>query len=99
MPSQAADPPVRDRSAAPPTLQKADMLSPIEIRAAAKIAQRENGALSGDEMVIVITRILGFKRAGADLKAVIEKCAERSVSQERGSSISSHRGQGAAQAS
>jgi Protein of unknown function (DUF3320) len=71
-PGQAVDPPVRDRSAAPLTLQKADMLSPLEIRAAAKIAQRENGALSDDEMVIVITRILGFKRAGGDLKAAIE---------------------------
>jgi hypothetical protein len=38
--SQEAHPPVRDRSAASPTLQKADMLSPLEIRAAAKIAQR-----------------------------------------------------------
>src|ERR1700722_1885381 len=70
--SQEAHPPVRDRSAASPTLQKADMLSPLEIRAAAKIAQRENGALSHDEIVIAITRILGFKRTGADLKAAIE---------------------------
>jgi very-short-patch-repair endonuclease len=71
-PRQAADPPVRDRRAAPPTLQKADMLSPLELCAAARIAKRENGALSDDEMVIAITRILGFKRTGADLKAAIE---------------------------
>lgn len=71
-PAQAADPPVRDRSAAPLTLQKADMLSPPEIRAAAKIALRENGTLSNDEMATAITRLLGFKRTGPDLKAAIE---------------------------
>ena len=43
---QSDTPPVRDRSAAPLTLQRADMLSPLEIRAAAKIAERENGQLS-----------------------------------------------------
>ena len=71
-PAQAANPPVRDRSSAPPTLQKADMLSPLEIRAAARIASRENGTLSNSEMVMAITRLLGFKRTGADLKAAIE---------------------------
>ena len=48
------------------------MLSAVEIRAAASIAIRENGALSADEMVVAVTRLLGFKRAGADLKAAIE---------------------------
>ena len=71
-PAQQADPPVRDRSGSPPSLQKADMLSAVEIRAAASIAIRENGALSADEMVVAVTRLLGFKRAGADLKASIE---------------------------
>ena len=71
-PAQRADPPVRERSGSPPSLQKAEMLSAIEIRAAASIAIRENGALSGDEMVVAVTRLLGFKRVGADLKAAIE---------------------------
>jgi hypothetical protein len=69
-------PPVRDRSVAPATLQRADMLSPLEIRAAAKIAERENGRLSGDEMVTAITRLLGFKRTGNELKAAILKAIE-----------------------
>ena len=75
--SQAADPPVRDRSSAPPTLQKAEMLSPLEIRAAATIASRDNGNLSNDEMVTAITRLLGFRRTGPELKAAIEAALKK----------------------
>ena len=44
------------------------MLSPLEIRAAIKIAERENGAMSADDAAIAVTRLLGFKRTGPDLK-------------------------------
>lgn len=47
------------------------MLSPHEIRAAAKIAVQENGSLSADDMANAITRLLGFKRTGPELKAVL----------------------------
>ena len=51
-PAQMENPPVRDRSAAPVTLQRANMLSPLEIRAAIKIAERRErhyvGGRSGD---------------------------------------------------
>lgn len=70
---QFEDPPVRDRSSAPISLQRADMLSPLEIRAALKIAKRENGSLSEDEMAMAVTRLLGFKRTGPELKAVVVK--------------------------
>ncbi len=70
-PEQHQNPPIRDRSAAPPTLQRADMLSPIEIRAAAKIAIQENGNLSDEDMANAITRLLGFKRTGPELKSAI----------------------------
>ena len=70
-PEQHKNPPVRDRSAAPPTLQRADMLSPHEIRAAAKIAIQANGNLSDDDMANAITRLLGFKRTGPELKTGI----------------------------
>ena len=75
-PSQLDNPPVRDRGAAPQTLQRADMLCPLEIRAAAKIAERENGHLSEDEMAVAVTRLLGFKRTGPDLKIAILKAIE-----------------------
>jgi very-short-patch-repair endonuclease len=70
-PAQQNEPPVRDRSAAPLTLQRADMLSPLEIRAAMKIAVRENGAMSADDAATATTRLLGFKRTGPDLRAAI----------------------------
>jgi very-short-patch-repair endonuclease len=70
-PAQQNEPPVRDRSVAPLTLQRADMLSPLEIRAAMKIAVRENGAMSADDAATAITRLLGFKRTGPDLRATI----------------------------
>ena len=70
---QHQNPPVRDRGAAPPTLRRADMLSPHEIRAAAKIAVQENGSLSDDDMANAIARLLGFMGTGPVLKAVILK--------------------------
>ena len=71
--AQLDNPPARDRSGAPLTLQRADMLSPLEIRAAIKVAERENGAMSADDAAIAVTRLLGFKRTGPDLKAAILK--------------------------
>jgi very-short-patch-repair endonuclease len=70
-PEQLVNPPVRDRSSASVSQQKADMLSPREIRAAARIAKQENGELTEDEMALAITRLIGFKRTGPDLKAAI----------------------------
>jgi hypothetical protein len=75
--TQLNNPPVRDRSEAPQTLQRADMLAPLEIRAAAEIAKRYNGRLSGDEMAIAVTRLLGFKRTGPELRVAILKAVER----------------------
>jgi very-short-patch-repair endonuclease len=70
-PAQHDKPPVRDRGAAPASLQRADMLSPLEIRAAMKIAELENGAMSADDAATAVTRLLGFRRTGPDLKAAI----------------------------
>jgi hypothetical protein len=75
-PGQLADPPVRDRSLTPSSLQRADMLSPREIRAAAGIATKENGNLSDAEMVMAVTRLFGFKKTGPDLKAAIAKALQ-----------------------
>jgi hypothetical protein len=68
---QVSNAPVRDRSAAPIALQRADMLSPLEIRAACEMVQRQNGTMSEEEATIAIARLLGFKRTGSDLKAAI----------------------------
>ena len=69
--NQFVEPRVRDRSSAPTTLQRANMLSPREIRTAAKLARRENGSLSDDEMAMAIARLLGFKRTGSELRAAV----------------------------
>ena len=72
-PDQHKNPPVRDRSAAPIALQRSNMVAPIEIRAAIKLAILENGSLGDDEMAIAVTRLLGFRRTGPELKAAIAK--------------------------
>jgi very-short-patch-repair endonuclease len=72
-PDQHKIPPVRDRSAAPIALQRANMVAPIEIRAAIKLAIQENGSLGEDEMAIAVTGLLGFRRTGPELKAAIAK--------------------------
>jgi hypothetical protein len=76
-PGQLADPPVRDRSLAPTGLQRADMVSPREIGAAARLATQDNGTLSDEEMAMAVSRLLGFKRTGPDLKTAIAKALHR----------------------
>ena len=63
--------PVRDRSAAGGGTDKAAMLPPMEIAAAADLIERESGRVERAELIREVSRLLGFKRAGADLKRVI----------------------------
>ena len=49
------------------------MLSPLEIDSAIKIAERQNGTMSEDDAAIAVTRLLGFRRTGPDLKVAILK--------------------------
>jgi hypothetical protein len=69
--AQNDNPPVRDRSAAPSSLQRTEMLAPIEIRAAVKIAIEQNGSLSDNDLPIAVSRLLGFQRTGPDLRTAI----------------------------
>jgi hypothetical protein len=64
--------PVRDRSKVAGSLQKADMLPRLEIRAAAMKAMKENGGIGRDDIAIAITRLLGFRRTGPDISARID---------------------------
>jgi very-short-patch-repair endonuclease len=77
--AQAEAPPVRDRSSVTGPLLRADMLPPLEIRAAAVQALRENGTLSADEMPTAIARLLGFQRAGTEMRQAIGRVMERMV--------------------
>lgn len=70
--AQTRSPPVRDRSGAPPSLQRADRIAATEILAAASRALAENGGLTREECVTAIVRLLGFQRTGPDLRARVE---------------------------
>jgi len=65
--------PIRERSATSISLQRADMLPPLEIRAAAVQALKENGVIKRDEIATAITRMLGFQRTGPDLRSKIDE--------------------------
>jgi very-short-patch-repair endonuclease len=79
---------VRDRSSVVGSLQRAELLPPLELRAAANQAVKENGGISRGEMVVAIARLLGFQRTGSDLRDRIESVLARMLSdgslQERG---------------
>ncbi len=68
---QVKNTPVRDRSKESGTLQKPQFLPPTEIRAAAQRIRFENGALSLEETIYGVARLLGFRRVGKALDAVI----------------------------
>ena len=67
--SQHADPPVRNRSAEPAT--NPAHLPPIEICAAAKWVERENGEVQGQEQIRAVARLLGYERTKSALRARI----------------------------
>jgi very-short-patch-repair endonuclease len=69
--AQEEEPPVRDRSQAPASAQKAAMLPPIEIHAAMRTLLRDNGEIERDDLVTGAARTFGFQRAGAELRATL----------------------------
>lgn len=81
--AQMRTPPVRDRSAAPPSLQRADRIAASEIRAAALRALAENGGLAREECVTAIVRLLGFQRTGPDLRARVEAVISAAIGEGR----------------
>ena len=63
--------PIRDRSAEGGGAEKAPMLPPMEIVAAAELIERESGRVEQGDLIREVSRLLGFKRAGTDLRRVI----------------------------
>jgi hypothetical protein len=68
---QRANPPVRDRSAQSGATLKAENISALEAKAALRIAQDDNAGGSDEELVRAAARLLGFKRVGPDLRAML----------------------------
>ena len=60
--------PVRDRSAESPPTTSADSISLMEICACAEMIERESGLVETEELVRVIAKTMGFKRAGPDFQ-------------------------------
>jgi hypothetical protein len=69
--AQRDDCPVRDRlGEGAPT--KADLLPPLEIRAAAVRVIAESGEMPRDDLIVATARILGFAKTGKDLRDRID---------------------------
>jgi len=68
---QETDTPMRNRSDQTPSLQRADMLPPMEISAIAKRVVEESGQASQDEIIRAVAKNFGFDRVGSSLKEAI----------------------------
>jgi very-short-patch-repair endonuclease len=69
--AQEASPPVRDRSAETMTVLKAEYLPPIEIAAAIRQILKDSHQVPEDELIVAVSRLLGFKRTGPDIAGVM----------------------------
>ena len=71
--SQHEDIPVRNRSNQIPSIQKAEMIPPMEIKAAIKMIVKQSGDAQEDEITRAVAKLFGFERVGPTLNAVISK--------------------------
>lgn len=69
--AQRSNPPVRDRSLESGATLKAANISAVEAKAALRLAQDDNAGGSPEELVRAAARLLGFKRVGSDLGAML----------------------------
>jgi hypothetical protein len=69
--AQASNPPIRDRSGAPPSVLRPALLPPLEIKAAILKVLTDNGAISQDDLPVAVTRQFGFQRTGPELRSTI----------------------------
>ncbi len=69
--AQAADPPVRDRSAETGGVLKAASLPPVEIAAAAALVRRHSGEVAEEDLLRAVANLLGFQRVGSELASAI----------------------------
>jgi len=74
-PEQRNAPIVRDRSAAPASLRKLDMIPTTEIRAAIAIARQQNGSLCDDELPRAVASLLGLPKTTADVRTLVRSLA------------------------
>lgn len=68
---QAEKPPVRDRSSEEGDTLKPKYISMLEIKEALRIANDDNAGGENSDLIKTVSRLLGFRRVGADLQARI----------------------------
>ena len=71
---QFLDVPVRDRSSESVPTTSAESISSMEITSCANLIEAESGKVSDEELVRVIAKTLGFKRAGPDFQSHVREC-------------------------
>ena len=74
--AQREDTPIRDRSAESRSILNVAALPGIEIRAAAKLLERESGRMESRTQVRAVARLLGFRQVRPDLQAAIQSALE-----------------------
>lgn len=71
--SQFENVPVRNRSNQISSIQKAEMIPPMEIKAAIKMIVEQSGDAREDEIARAVAKLFGFERVGPALNAIISK--------------------------
>lgn len=72
--------PVRNRANQILSIQKAEMIPPMEIRAAIKMIVEQSGGAEESEIVRAVARLFGFERVGPTLNAIISNELSRASS-------------------
>lgn len=70
--AQSGDCPVRDRSGDNAPV-KAELLPPVEIRAAAARVIAESGEMPREDLIVATARLLGFAKTGKELRDRIDR--------------------------
>jgi hypothetical protein len=71
--------PVRDRSNESVPTTSAENISSMEIIACAHLIEQESGKVDSEELVRVIAKTLGFKRAGPEFQSHVRECLKNRV--------------------
>jgi very-short-patch-repair endonuclease len=69
---QQADMPLRNRSRAPYSLRRANLIPPMEIEAAIRRVLADNGALSTEDVPRAVAFLFGFQRTGQEFRPAVE---------------------------
>ena len=78
-PTQARDVPVRNRDLLPNPDNKAEYISPREIRKAASMIEAESGEVEHSELIRAIARLFGYQQTGSKLQSAISDALNKNI--------------------